>query len=328
MVSAGGASCTSLEVEGAAGRSAPRSGATEPVPRDRLGYVCIPAHFEVYQHGFSQKPAVRPKSFCPVTGFPIFGEMPRSRGSIGAKRGAIKTMTHGAARRMREDILKRVVVDAYIYDVTITVPGEWPLEVWRQREKCFVTQLVRAGMAGWIRREMQERGQPHAHFLIYVPRSVCELVRNKVLYQGWWNLLDDEQRAMPGAWERANVVKGPFEDGKDAPEWREYLCAHTTKRKAKQACYVGKQWGRFGSNLLEGRATLWCGDLEPEQTKHFTRLLGRWIFSKRKAKRNSLLRRGKKCRKAVRRPPMRIDARRIRFMPGDLVVRMIQWVKR
>lgn len=323
-----GASATAPEVEGASGRRAPRfSGAAGPDSARALGYVCIPGRIDVYPHGFSQKPLTRPKSFCPVSGLPIYGQGPRSRGSIGAKRGQIRTMSFGSARRMREDILTRTVVDSRIYDVTITVPGEWTVDEWQRREAMLRKRMVRANFSGWIRREMQERGQVHAHLLIFVPNWISEQERNAVLYMGWWDCLTEEEKKMDGAWRRHCVVKGPYTEATQCPEWMEYLCAHTTKRKASQACYPGKQWGRFGGKAMQGRAKLMETELEPEQTKHFTRLLGRYIMARQKAKRNDLLRRGKKYRRRVRRPPMRIDARRIRFMRGDVVVRMLKWVK-
>lgn len=323
-----GAVALDPQVEGSSGRCAlPLGRASGPDTARALGYVCIPARMDVFPHGFSQKPMTAPKGFCPVSGLPIFGEGPRSRGSVGAKRGRIRTMSFGAARRMREDILRRTVVNARLYDVTITVPGEWSLSEWQRRERMYVKRLIRAGFAGWIRREMQQRGQVHAHLLIFVPDCIGEAERNAVLYMGWWDCLTDEEKKIDGAWKRHCVVKGPYTEASQCPEWFEYLCAHTTKRKAKQACYEGKQWSRFGTKMLSGRAVLMETELEPNQTKAFTRLLGRYICSRQKAKRNDLLRRGKKFRRHVRRPSMRIDARRIRFMRGDVVVRMLQWVK-
>lgn len=316
------------EVDGESGRGAPRfSGAPDPDRERPLGYVCIPARMEVYQHGFLQRPAVRPKSFCPVSGLPIFGTSPRGRGGIGAKRGKITTMTHASARRMREDILKKTVVDARIFDVTLTVPGEWPLEEFKRREKCLLARLVRAGLAGWVRREMQERGQAHLHLLIYAPNAVEQVKRNAAIYLAWWEILDEEQRLMDGAWKRHSVVKGPYTEATQAPEWMEYLCAHTTKRKVSQAWYEGKQWSRFGAKILEERAVLMHTEMTAEETKQFTRALGRYILARNKAKRNAALAKGKKYRKRLKRPPMSINARRIRFMPGDVVMRMIVWAK-
>lgn len=319
------------KVEGMPGREAPRlSVAPGPGSPRPLGYVCIPARMEVYSHGFLQKPAVRPKSFCPFSGLPIYGENPRSRGSVGAKRGQITGMSYAAARRMREDILTRTVVDAKLFDVSITAPGkgyEWSQSEWVRREKMFVMRLVRGGLCGWLRREMQARDQVHAHLMIYAKNSIPVEQRNALIYLGWWNCLTEEEQKAPGAWEHHCVVKGPFDDASECPEWFEYMCGHTTKRKAAQARYNGKQWGRFGSKILEGREKILSVELEPVQTRNFTRCLGRYILSRQKAKRNDLLRKGKKCRKRLRRPSMRIDARRIRFMPGSLVRRMLQWVK-
>lgn len=318
------------KVEGVSGRRAPRSGAAGPDNATALGYVCIPARIGVYSHGFSQKPMTQPKGFCPASGLPIYGTSPRSRGSVGAKRGKIRSMTHAAARRMREDILTKTVVDAKLYDVSITAPGkghEWTQDEYVRRERMYVKRLVRAGFGGWIRREMQRRGQPHGHLMIYVPNSIPESVRNETIYMAWWYCLTEEEKKAPGAWKRHCVVKGPFEEASECPEWMEYMCAHSTKRKAAQNCYEGKQWSRFGSDVLEARAMVGETELQPHETKAFTRLLGRYIHSHLRSKRNSMIRRGKKYRRRVRRPSMSINARRIRFMPGKVVMRMLQWAK-
>jgi hypothetical protein len=127
-----------------------------------------------------------------------------------------------------------------------TVPGAvlTPVE-WRRIFNTFCQQVIRAGFAMIWRVELQRRKQPHVHAVVFVPNDdglACGRFAI-VGVSGWWDILEKAGRFTKGAREHSVTwEKMPIDNLK----WWKYLTGHSSKKKAAQLGWKGRQWGVIG----------------------------------------------------------------------------------
>jgi hypothetical protein len=305
-------------------RAALQSAAEAPV-RDTLGYCRHTGTLTVYRHGFQQRPAVRPVTICPVSGLPIYGgHSPRGAGS---KRGAIKGFSSRAALRLRTFLLTHKVEGSQVWDVTLTIPGEVTPDEWDALKRRMFKRWERAGFGVVWRVELQKRGTPHLHCVVWTPADMPVEKRNQLLYVSWWECLPEEKRFAAGAWKHAAHVKGPYTDIEQSPKWLAYVAAHASKRKKEQLGWQGKQWGRINEGLFEERQAMVEVSMTFEEEKKFKRLLSRYLNALSRGHRLKLMRRGIKPKRRLRRMFFPNGCKTTRIMDPNVITRMIGHVK-
>lgn len=313
------------EVERDTGPRAARFSAAEGPDRASLGYYAHTGTLKVYRHGFQQKPAARPISICPVTGLPIYG----SRGPSTARgiRGQITGFSSHAALRLRTFLLTQKVEGAQMWDVTLTIPGEVTPDQWDTLRRRIFKRWERAGFGVVWRVELQKRGTPHLHCVVWTPEALDMTERNRQLYVAWWECLPEEKRFSPGAWKHAAHVKGPYTDIEQSPKWLAYVAAHASKRKKEQLGWQGKQWGRINEKLFQEREAMLSVELTIEEERQFKRLLSRYLHARSRDHRLRLMKKGIKPRRRLRRMFFPNGCKTTRIMEPRIVTRMIEHVK-
>ena len=318
---------TDPEVDGVTGRcAAAEAAAAGPVSRTSLGYYCHTGTVSVFRHGFHQKPAKVQQGVCPVSGLPVFGTRP-FRGSRGLKRGKITTMSSKASGRLRHWLLTQYCPKGQLWDVTLTIPGEVTPEEWDKLKRRIFKQWERAGFAVVWRVELQKRGTPHLHCVVWTPADMPMEKRNRLLYVSWWECLPEEKRFSAGAWKHAAHVKGPYTDIEQSPKWLAYVAAHASKRKKEQLGWKGKQWGIINRSLFSEREPMVEVTMTRQEEKVFERTLSRFLFSKSRAHRTKLRMKGIKPKSRLRRMFFPSGCKKTRLLEPAVVLRMIEHAK-
>jgi len=318
---------TDPEVDGVTGRcAAAEAAAAEPVSRTALGYYCHTGTVSVFRHGFHQKPAKVQQGVCPVSGLPVFGTRP-FRGRRGLKRGKITTMSSKASGRLRHWLLIQHCPWGQLWDVTLTIPGEVTPEEWDKLKRRIFKQWERAGFAVVWRVELQKRGTPHLHCVVWTPADMPMEKRNHLLYVSWWECLPEEKRFSAGAWKHAAHVKGPYTDIEQSPKWLAYVAAHASKRKKEQLGWKGKQWGIINRSLFSEREAMVEVTMTRQEEKVFERTLSRFLFSKSRAHRTNLRTKGIKPKSRLRRMFFPSGCKKTRLLEPAVVLRMIEHAK-
>jgi len=318
---------TDPEVDGVTGRcAAAEAAAAGPVSRTSLGYYCHTGTVSVFRHGFHQKPAKVQQGVCPVSGLPVFGTRP-FRGSRGLKRGKVTTMSSKASGRLRHFLLIHHCPKGQLWDVTLTIPGEVTPEEWDKLKRRIFKQWERAGFAVVWRVELQKRGTPHLHCVVWTPADMPMEKRNRLLYVSWWECLPEEKRFSAGAWKHAAHVKGPYTDIEQSPKWFAYVAAHASKRKKEQLGWKGKQWGIINRSLFSEREPMVEVSMTRQEEKVFERTLSRLLFSKSRAHRTRLRTKGIKLKSRLRRMFFPSGCKKTRLLEPASVLRMIEHAK-
>lgn len=314
------------EVEGITGRCAAAAVAAADPVSPPLGYYPHTGTLSVYRHGFRQKPAARPVSVCPVSGLPIYGSRPAPKGR--GKRGQITGFSSEAALRLRSWLLTHYVEGGQLWDVTLTIPGDVTPEEWDRLKRRIFKRWERAGFGVVWRVELQRRGTPHLHCVVWTPAAMPMEKRNQLLYVAWWECLPEEKRFSAGAWKHAAHVKGPYTDIEQSPRWLAYVAAHASKRKKEQLGWQGKQWGIINRTQFVERKPMVEVSMTFEEEKRFKRLLSRYLHSKSREYRAKLMKRGIKPKRRLRRMFFPAGCKSTRLMSPELVCRMVEAVKR
>lgn len=214
----------------------------------------------------------------------FFRKMEKKRPS----RGNIKGFSASSRRRLKTALISYDAPQGWHrYGICFTVPGQvdnW-MDDWLATVERFRTALTR-GMwnhAGIYRVELQTRGMPHIHAIMWTDAPTWEFGAIEI----------------SSMWQKS--LKGWVIDGKSCfdrflhgitVKWDEvtrddsirYLFDHTTKSKQAQLGYTGKQWGFWCRKHL---AQTWEGvPLKENQIIVLTRVVRRWskTFYKRKNK--------------------------------------------
>jgi hypothetical protein len=214
-----------------------------------------------------------------------------------------------------------------MWDVTLTVPGEISPEDWDALKRRMFKRWERAGIAVVWRVELQKRGTPHLHCVVWTPAEMPMQKRNELLYVAWWECLPEEKRFAPGAWKHAAHVKGPYTDIEQSPKWLAYVAAHASKRKKEQLGWKGKQWGRVNEHLFREREAMLSVELTIEEERQFKRLLSRYLHARSRQHRQKLMRKGIKPKARLRRMFFPNGCKTTRIMEPSIVMRMVEHVK-
>lgn len=142
--------------------------------------------------------------------------------------------------------------DGRVFEVTLTIPGEVTPDELRVALKRLNNRWVYVGVAALWRAELQKRGQPHLHMIVYMPEGTFEQWR-AVTATTWLACLPERCRDVPGARQHAFLAKPALMvDGALVPDeaWMRYLVGHQSKRKVSQLGWKGRQWGRINQKLF------------------------------------------------------------------------------
>lgn len=313
------------KVDRESGRRATLLSVADGPDRAPLGYCSHTGTLTVYRHGFQQSPARRLRRVCPVSGLPIHGAS-QGQGK-GGVRGQIKGFSSKASLRLRTWLLTHFVEGGQLWDVTLTIPGEVNPEEWDRLKRRMFKRWERAGFGVVWRVELQKRGMPHLHCVVWTPEGMPMEKRNHLLYAAWWECLPDENRYSRGAWKHAAHVKGPYTDIEQSPKWLAYVAAHASKRKKEQLGWKGKQWGIINRGLFRERPPLVKVTMTSDEERRFKRLLSRYLHARSREHRLRLMRKGIKPRRRLRRMFFPNGCKTTRIMAPHVVTRMIEHVK-
>lgn len=235
----------------------------------------------VYEHGIHVPSPIRGTS----TG--------TGGGGDNHKRGEITGFSAASRRRMRQAMLTKYIPGADLVGITCTVPWQGTdfeplMDEFRECVHRFRTAFVRRfpKSAAIYRVELQERGAPHLHALVWMAaedlaallpcacRGAAEaagaLAADK-LSELWRRAVVDLHHGSLRAFEEHGTK---VESIKSAGAMFRYLADHASKHKQAQLGYKGKQWGIIGRGNLEDRKGL---ELPPfDSNRHwfiFNRLL-------------------------------------------------------
>lgn len=227
---------------------------------------------------------------------PLKGRSSRNCGGGGVHRlrGEIGTFSTSARRRMREAMLTLYIEEAHLVGSTFTVPWKGsnfkPLmdefrECWNRFGVSFRRAFPHSAMI--YRVELQERGAPHIHALVWmanedtagvggapvVPPTPAVLLAasSMALKDMWLHSVVNLHRGSYRAFIRHGVKVEPIPD---AGAMFRYLADHASKHKQAQLGYKGKQWGILGQrNLVKRKAILLPPFVSPRHAVIFDRLL-------------------------------------------------------
>jgi len=210
------------------------------------------------------------------------------------KRGKVAGWSAHSRGRLRRVLLVHQAPPGWgQYNVTLTVPGP-PLDAaeWRELVKGFWREIARCGYAAIWRIELQQRGQPHLHALVYTPKG------SGYIHAAWWAAVEklgpvegiereyggqsvrvsaSSRMQLPGA--EKHAVSVAQDDGRDS--WFRYLADHTSKAKQAQMGWVGRQWGIVGRKHILTQAAEAAVDLDPKEWSRFHRCLRRLTRSRK-----------------------------------------------
>jgi hypothetical protein len=236
-------------------------------------------------------------------------------------------MSSKASGRLRHWLLTQHCPWGQLWDVTLTIPGGVTPEEWDKLKRRIFKQWERAGFAVIWRVELQKRGTPHLHCVVWTPADMPIERRNHLLYVAWWECLPEEKRFSAGAWKHAAHVKGPYTDIEQSPKWLAYVAAHASKRKKEQLGWKGKQWGIINRSLFSEREPMVEVSMTRQDEKVFERTLSRFLFSKSRARRTYLRTKGIKPKSRLRRMFFPSGCKKTRLLDPAVVLRMIEHSK-
>ncbi len=180
-----------------------------------------------------------------------------------ARRGGVYSFSPSARRRLREAMLELdLSVPSYRFGLTLTLP--WKVREWGSVElDDFKSAFNRFGVsfkrafprwAAIFRVELQQRGAPHVHAIVYAPMCECSAfdkwwvgLRHR-LWRLWFKALKEDMRG--------GSLFGFYAHGVSVDEIRSegqmmrYLADHASKHKQAQLGYKGKQWGFLNRKAL------------------------------------------------------------------------------
>lgn len=157
----------------------------------------------------------------------------------GAQRGVIQEFTHASCQRLREFMLQHQGPEgSQVFGYSLTVPGTVTPDEWRTALRLWSKRVQRRGGCAIWRVELQRRGVPHLHVVLWAPEGSKAW---RACSEDWLErCLPAKCRTVEGG--QAHAVKGSALWG-DSHRWYAYLVAHSSKHKASQLGWKGRQWG-------------------------------------------------------------------------------------
>ena len=197
---------------------------------------------------------------------------------VRAKRGEIVEFSRHARKRLQNALLMLNPPSGWVrFGLCVTVPAQcddWQ-DDWLKTVKRFWDYLSRniVDFAGIYRVELQQRGMPHMHIVMFSSASHWQLAAGLAM-EAWRNSLDgwkiDGKRVSDG-W--INGVTAQPQEITYANSFR-YLYDHESKQKQAQLGYKGKQWGVFARKWLS--SDIERVDLTEAQRIALYRILRKW----------------------------------------------------
>lgn len=196
-------------------------------------------------------------------------------------RGSVQEFSLASCRRLREFMLSHVGPGgSKVFGYSMTVPGTLTADEWRAAVRHWSMRVIRRGGCAIWRVELQRRGVPHLHVVLWAPAGSKAW---RACTEDWLErCLPDRCRTIVGG--RAHAVEGHALEG-DAHAWYAYLVAHTSKHKTSQLGWHGRQWGIVGRARFQELACDEQYALTDRQRWALQRLLRRMLgFRGRKAR--------------------------------------------
>lgn len=177
--------------------------------------------------------------------------MPKKR----AKRGEITEFSRHSRKRLQNALLTLFPPKGWVrFGLCVTVPAqceEWQ-EEWLRAVKRFWVNLERNEMlnfAGIYRVELQTRGMPHMHLVMFASTDKVRLAA-ALASAAWCKALEAweiDGKSIVNNWREGITTR--WDEITHANSFR-YLYDHQSKKKQAQLGYKGKQWGIFGRKWL------------------------------------------------------------------------------
>lgn len=200
----------------------------------------------------------------------------------GVRRGVIRGWSRASVRRLRDTLWSKSIPDSVIVGVTLTVP--WKEENFKVCDE-FKSALNRLALmfkrrfpssAFVYRVELQKRGMPHLHAIVYFATSDYGSVSSAKDWftLQWWKSFKDVHGGSVEDYFKHGVDCKPLDDS--PLRLMRYLCDHASKRKQEQMGWKGRQWGVIGSSRLSSLPEIRLPDFPTARSEgYFWRLLGR-----------------------------------------------------
>lgn len=198
--------------------------------------------------------------------------MPPPKHLDGVTRGKITQFSAGAARRLREALFsKSLATEHKTFGLTLTVPWhaetfEPLMEEWRATFRRFQISFLRRfpNSAAIYRNELQKRGAPHIHAVVYLSMldistlDISTLDGIRIILQlEFTRLWTRAVKKLYGGSRQHFIVHGIKLDELDPSNCGNlyrYLADHASKHKQDQLGYMGKQWGYINRTKLASRS--------------------------------------------------------------------------
>lgn len=192
----------------------------------------------------------------------------------GGKRGKITTFSAASARRLRYALVSLYVPGQDCLEICLTMPGDGLDETTKRSRRpaavcpdgCAVDErrermevcfrkawtrtrkaIERLGIAGEWRIELQRRGAPHLHLLLWFP----QLRLNARVCEAWLEACDD---CGWGDYDHfAHATYGYQYKVPNRHAVINYMTDHMSKHKREQLGWQGRQWGFINKRLLVKR---------------------------------------------------------------------------
>lgn len=166
--------------------------------------------------------------------------IPPARGPASSCRGKITGFSVASVRRLRH-FLFHWSGPGDPLSCTCTLRAVRDAEQWRSAVDAFGKRICRAGGCYVWRVELQRRGTPHLHLVAWG----CQADTLRSAWLGVWGLERDPDHIRHAV--HVDRIAG------DPSRWFAYLCAHTSKHKAGQLGWSGRQWGVVGRERMTSR---------------------------------------------------------------------------
>lgn len=179
-----------------------------------------------------------------TSGFLVKADLPKCharRLRQPGKRGKCQGMSAASRRSLIRWLLTREVPGAPSWAVTLTVPECEGADVWREKFNHFRVLCVQHSLPFVWRVELQRRGVPHLHCILYADEIGVERFRHDWL--SVWGLLDH-----PAALRRAVDYRAIESDA-----WFSYVVFHQFKHSVNQSGWQGRHWGVVGRRFFSDR---------------------------------------------------------------------------
>lgn len=196
----------------------------------------------------------------------------RSAKNGGGLRGKIKGCSVSSRRRLRRFLLENVGVGGCSqWGLTLTVGVKADAPTWRKVWVNYRRFIIHSQIPFVWRVELQKRGVPHLHCVLWGQESTCERCKDKWL--DLWGVGDD-----PSHLEHA--VSWRLCDG----GWYGYMILHNQKHLDGQGnSWEGRQWGVVNRHLFKGRDRQeW--QLNQVEYDHCRKMLNRFYSSRGRVK--------------------------------------------